>query len=559
MKKRFFLLGVVSLFVLSGCDFIDRIFGKKNEPQTEEKEEKYQQEEGAKKDFKQVGEFYGGLVENKKYIGYEFSKSQSEIQKPTSGIGNIDIYAFNDFHGAVVENGSETGLETFGSYLRSKSQNQNTLILDQGDTWQGSLESNYDYGAIVQDVFNYAGVSLRTVGNHDFDWGLDHLESTNNRKLGDDYIPCLAANVYDYANKQAGSTQQIKYGKEYAIFTLDNGIKVGVVGVIGENQITSICSRFVGNICFTNYVEKIKEISDYLRTQKNCDIIIGSAHQAGGSFEGQGLTSISPVSHKRYTDLMVGGHAHSLQEKTENGVKLVQWDSNGRSLGSISLKYDFSTGKLVDSQTAVNTYYRDDMMISTEIDPEISKMMDDYFDRIELNPDEVLSNKFSGTFYDENLAYLMTEAIYDCVKNAGISIDFAVCNYARTVFRGTELTYRDLYKCFPFDNEIMLMDVSSQRGLTSISYNMSYREDTSKSIHSSSTYKVAVVDYVALHQDSEREFDYFPEAASAEVFTLSNGEAPIYREILKDYLKNNPTKQFNASDYTDSNVHFRLD
>ena len=569
MKKRVFLLGMTSLFILSGCNFLDRFFKKpetpteqtddNNKSSDEKPDEEKHGEEGHKVDFKQVGEFYGGIVENEKYVGYEFSKSQSEITKPTSGIGDINIYAFNDFHGAVLPTEDEAGLKSVGTFFKAKSQEQNTLILDQGDTWQGSLESNHQHGAIVQDVFNYAGVSLRTVGNHDFDWGLSHLESTNNRKLGDDYIPALAANVYDYSNGVNGTTQQGKYGKEYATFTLDNGIKVGVVGVIGKDQITTICSQFVDTVCFTDHIEKAYEICDYLRQEKACDVVIVSAHESSGNMSGSCLDCLSPVTHHRYADLVLGGHAHYKQEDTISGVKYVQWDSNGQSTGSVHLKYDFAKNEVVDNQTSVKSYNPNYLKTYySTIDSTIDKMVDDYLEITNPIAEQVLTTNFSY-FDTRSLAYLMSEAIDDAVKNAGISVDFSVCNYAREGFADTTYTYGDLYKSFPFDNQIILMDVSGYEAYNSLYHNMTYREHTSTAASMYGTYRIAVVDYIGLHQNTNRQYDYFPGATNLSVFNPNlNNDPPTYREILKDYLLKNPTKEFNSDNYTNSNPHFAL-
>ena len=561
MKKVNLLLSLIAITALSGCRFLDDFFNKETTPtenngqdDTPIDEEKPQTEEK-----KQIGEFFGGLVNDGKYIGYEFSKSKSDLVKPTTGIGDINVYSFNDFHGAVLESESETGLKRLGTFFKEKSQEANTLILDQGDTWQGSLESNYHYGAIVQDVFNYAGVSLRTLGNHDFDWGLNHLEETNNRKLGDDYIPCLGANVFDYHNGKNGTSQQSKYGKEYAIFTLDNGIKVGVVGVIGSDQITSICSQLVDTICFTNHVQKIKEISDYLRTEKNCDVIIASTHESTADMYGTGLERVSPKSNKRYADLVLSGHAHYKQDEEKGGVKYVQWDSNGDSAGLISLKYDFATNTVVDSSTTVNTYYSNYFKTYyPTIDPTIETMVDDYLQDVDSIANEVLSTNFTGYWSTTDLGNLMSEAIYYSAKSLGKTVDFAVCNYARTTFSENEITFSDLYKCFPFDNEIILMDVSSYESCRSISHNESYREDTSKTPIYGNNYHIAVIDYIGLHQDSSRDYDYFPDATNLEILKDGNNEPLIYRNILKDYLKDNQTKIFDANDYSSNNPHFNF-
>ena len=563
MKKKFLILTLLSTFALSGC-FLDNFFIKKEETPSEEvepkvdppAEEEEKPEKGEQLDFKQVGEFYGGVVKNKLYTGYEFSKSQETITKPTSGIGEVNIFAFNDFHGAVLSDTDEAGLKYMGTFYKEKSQLENTLIIDQGDTYQGSFESNYQYGAIVQDVFNYAGVSIRTVGNHDIDWGLDKLESLNNRKIGDDYIPSLCANIYDYANHTNGTIQQGQYGKEYGIFTLDNGIKVGVIGIIGKEQISTICSNLVENICFTDHIEKAMEMSDYLRTKKECDIIVVSAHEGMSNMAYAGLSAGSGVSHKRYADLVLCGHEHTYQLNTVGGVKYIQWDSNGQSTGSVKLKFNFETNSLIDDQTEVTTYnaeyYKNNY---STYESTIEQIVDDYLVSTSTKSAEVLSTNFSGYWDTDTLGFLMSEAIFERAKNAGFSVDFAVCNYARASFFGTNFTYRDLYKCFPFDNQIIMMEVSSSSSCSSIRNNQSYREDTTLSPMAGNTYTVAVIDYLGLHQNEYRHYNYFPDAANMSFLTDESGEPLIYRNILKDYLKVNPDKLFDANDYSSSNPH----
>ncbi|MCQ2771509.1 MAG: hypothetical protein MJ236_06930, partial [Clostridia bacterium] len=106
-------------------------------------------------------------------------KEESIIAPITKGDGTFTLYTFNDFHGAVNEYSSSghVGLAKFGTFLKQASDNENVLIVDSGDTFQGSIESNYNNGALITDVFNYAHVDVHTLGNHDFDWGEDKIES----------------------------------------------------------------------------------------------------------------------------------------------------------------------------------------------------------------------------------------------------------------------------------------------------------------------------------------------------------------------------------------------
>ena len=156
----------------------------------------------------------------------------------------------------------------------------NTLFFDQGDTFQGTLQSNYNYGRMITDVYNAAGMSARTVGNHDFDWGGAHLIANTQANYHGYSTPVLAANVYDFdfATKTTGIEQQSEVGQECTTFTLESGIKVGVIGLIGESCITSINTPFVENYNFISSADVTKTLSDKLRTEENCDVIIASIH-----------------------------------------------------------------------------------------------------------------------------------------------------------------------------------------------------------------------------------------------------------------------------------------
>lgn len=543
MKFKNIGLLLLSSFLLSGCELLDNFFD--DVPQQEEHKETPSSEESEEKEYEiptdKVGEFYGGLVNDNVHVGYEFVASLEAIEKPKTGRGEVKIYSFNDFHGAVLQTKQEPGIKAFASYYKEKSQEDNTLIFDQGDTWQGSLESNYCDGAIVQDVFNYAGVSLRTVGNHDFDWGLEQLEETINRKMDGDYIPCLAANVYDFKDGKTGTTQQSQYGKEYATFTLENGIKVGVVGVIGT-LMSSICSNRIETVNFINPIKVIKEMSDYLRMRKKCDIVVASTHNAiSYDFEGS-LADISPVSNKHYVDLVLGGHEHTRNTFDINGVYFVQSDSHGKSSELTTFSYDFENNSLVGLSERKTLTYNDYLDYSDHPDSTISKMVDDYLVEVEEIGNEVLSTHFNGYYSTAVLSNLMSEAIFEKVKSSGFDVDYSYCNSARESYYGNTFTYRDLYRCFPFDNEIVLMEIDA--GVFTGYRPSKYGEvDPNKKTH-----KVAVVDYVALHQDSSRVYDIFPDSVVHSRTMFKDEDKLItYRDILKDFLLANPDRDFSPS------------
>ena len=89
-------------------------------------------------------------------------KSSDFVAIPNeSNLKSIQIYASNDFHGAIEGGTSGATLKKFGTYFKQRGEEANTLLLDQGDTWQGSVYSNFNRGACINDVMNYAKFDAR--------------------------------------------------------------------------------------------------------------------------------------------------------------------------------------------------------------------------------------------------------------------------------------------------------------------------------------------------------------------------------------------------------------
>ena len=78
MKKRNLLVGIVAVSLLSGCSFIEKLFSSsKNKEPIEEIEDNSQPRDDVTEEKKKIGEFYGGVVNDGKFVGYEFSSVTS--------------------------------------------------------------------------------------------------------------------------------------------------------------------------------------------------------------------------------------------------------------------------------------------------------------------------------------------------------------------------------------------------------------------------------------------------------------------------------------------------
>ena len=465
-------------------------------------------------------------------------------------IKTLTVYASNDFHGKIQENGNEVGLAKYATFFKNKGAQENTLLIDSGDSWQGSAYSNLNYGNLVNDVMIEAGWDVRTVGNHDFDWGVDAVKANTARQYKGKTLTTLAANIYDYDfdHKTFGDTQQSEIGGKTATFTLENGLKVGVVGVIGSSQITSINSLYTHDIGFKNHITTIKTEATNLRNA-GCNIVIASCHTGEEEVKGYDLED--------YVDLVLCAHTHKYQVSTENGLTFAQFSSNGRVAGEITLSFDTGLNTVV--HTDVNTYYSSDIKTAvTSIDPTINSLISTSIAASDVVASEVVANNVSGDFVkDYTLEPLMAQAVYDTAIAEGYTdIICSYVNYARcNTLTPTDgkLTYADIYEAFPFDNTVYIIEITGREVMNELNkYNyVRFSQDFldgGKIIETGKKYKIACLDYLAFHTDDSRDYDYFDDNNGNYLGTLTNN----YRIILKNWLTDkgyNSGTELNPADF----------
>ena len=463
--------------------------------------------------------------------GFSFDPSGGGSSK--EDLLELNVVAFNDFHGAIEENSYDgrMGLAKLGTYLKQKSDEDNTLIFSQGDDWQGSIYSNHNRGRLVNDVYAYCRLSARTVGNHDFDWGVDALEANTAAAYGGYTTPVLAANVYDFdfATKTIGDEQQISIGQPTITYTLENGLKVGVVGVIGQDQITSITSSYTQDICFTDHIEVVKSLATQLRND-GCNIVIASAHTGQGDLTGYHLSD--------YVDLVLCGHTHRFESTTEGNLHYEQFGAYGEYIGNIKLTYNTKTHKVNYASKEVIDSYSINSKI-TSIDTTVQSLIDQYYAQCDAEANEVLASNVTGTFKSSyEAANLMCKAIYDqCVAEGHGDVVLTYCNQARSALYAGQWDYANIYQSFPFDNLIYIESVRGWDIINEVAnYNNVYINPSFDCIiDPNSYYKIAVIDYLLYHTNSNRSFDYFYYFDGQPDDQLSMN----YRLILKKWLKDN--------------------
>ena len=464
----------------------------------------------------------------------------------------INIYCSNDVHGQIEEMDDRMDIVNYGTFMKNKGKEKNTLLIDSGDSWQGSIHSNHNHGAMINDIMCEAHFSARTIGNHDFDWGVEYLKANTAREYNGYRVPVLAANVYNYNfdTKEVGNIQQSDIGQKTVTYKLNNGLKVGIVGTIGENQITSITSIYTKDLTFVDHVEVIKEEAQKLK-KEGCQVVIASVHAGQEEVYGWGLS--------KYVDLFLCAHTHRLETKTENGVYFAQFGAYGENIGNVKLTYSRSEKKVIKTEIKTLDKKTVKREVGSQYDPEIFSIYNRYSSACKAESSVLVANNVVGSFPKGNEAVnLMCKAIMDETKKQGYDdVILSYCNTGRNNLPNYTWTYADLYLTFPFDNEIFITEIKGRDISREIlPYNNVCYSDTFDGCYESDKYyKIACIDYLLYHTNTSRNYDYFPTFNESSVAKLDKN----YREILRDWLIDNgynQGKELNRDDYSSYNQLF---
>ena len=475
--------------------------------------------------------------------GCDLSGSPSGNKKDKQATGTVDLYAINDFHGEYGK------LAQISGYISAQVNSPNTVTLNSGDMFQGSMESNSNYGRLFSQCMDIAGFDAFTYGNHEFDWGLDNLRTlAQNSKT-----PFLGANIYNWnANSKTWGTFADDLAQEYVIKDMDNGLKVGIIGIIGKDQITSISSQLVQTIGFKDPKLIVPTLSTKLKNELGCDLVVVSAHTGPETF----LDDIS-WDITRYADAVFCAHTHQAETYIKNGVPFVQGGSYGKYVSHIQLTVDSNGNTTCDSYSNIDYYSLSG--VNSIVKERVQMEIDNSNARIEEEASEVLAT-LTGGYLNSGTAVprLVAQAIAEYATAQGHNIDLAMVNNARNSLQSGNITYTALYEAIPFDNVVYIAKVSGSDILNEAKYDSnSIWRVSGRAIESNGYYTIAVIDYLLYHQNSNRYYNYFPSAFTSGIEPIALTKAGVnmynYRLITRDYLRE--VKTINASTYLYVNDH----
>ena len=227
-----------------------------------------------------------------------------------------------------------------------RSENPNTLLLDAGDIFQGTPFFNFYGGELEFKLMSKLKYDAATIGNHDFDNGIDGLLA----QVPHASFQLLSAN-YDFSN-----TVMDGFVKPYSIFNLD-GLKIGVYG-IGIELDGLVLKKMYKETQYLNPYELALDSERKLKEDENCDLIICLSH-LGYNYQNPERPSDTQLAQRtEHTHLIIGGHTHTFLEKPEirtnkagNPVLVNQVGCYGIHLGRID--FYFESGKVTSNGVSI--------------------------------------------------------------------------------------------------------------------------------------------------------------------------------------------------------------
>ena len=441
---------------------------------------------------------------------------------------DINFIMINDTHGAFTDSAEGYSIGRVDTLVESlESSVGDYIFIHNGDAFQGSYVCRETYGLAMIEALNASNIDCFVLGNHEFDWGIEKIAAYADGDLtnGEANFPFLGANIY-----LKGTTTRPDWIDAYVIVEQD-GVKVGIIGIMGEDQESDILTRYVEAYDFVDPISIIASTAAYLRDSMGCGVVVVATHDYTYSTNNE----IALLDGSSRIDAIFCGHTHqdiseSILRSDNVLIPVVQCNHKNNnaqeviiSLGENNEYNSFSAQK----------YYPANYKISSDVQTIITK----YQNVI----DE--SNEVIGTvntyLSKQNLGVY---AVNEMLNNGYSSYDFGKVDIAimntggvRASIDAGDITRAEVFEVFPFDNTVVLVNISGALIKDLYGNNSSYfymAIDSSigsyTNLDDDTIYQLAVIDFV-FENTRYTQFDNLSE----EDYIVTNC---VLRDLLMVYL-----------------------
>ena len=366
----------------------------------------------------------------------------------------LTILFFNDLHGYLMpfETKGEKGRQEVGGIARiaalirdirmeNSRQNVRTLVLVAGDLLQGTPMSTMFRGEPDIECLNAMGVDAVTVGNHDFDFGLENFNKLQSRAV----FPYLSCNIIE---KQSGR----RLCRSFLTVPLKDDLAITIIGVTTEELLTVSKADNVAALGVMSSLSSVSQFHDRVRSRGPVVLLSHSEHRMDREIAAA-LPDLAAI---------IGGHDHVLLSpfRQVGPVPIFQAFEKGLYLGRIDLRIDAISRKAVLMHY---TYIPINAGITP--DPQVAAIVAAYQQRLGAQFKEVIGH--ADTFLDGERKRIRYEETALGNFVADIMVDHTGAQMAminsgamRASIQRGPVTVEDVFKTVPFANELVVMELT---------------------------------------------------------------------------------------------------
>ncbi len=490
-------------------------------------------------------------------VAIAFSACQSQSEN------KLVILHTNDTHSQIDP--SDDG---FGGVLRRqvlidsiRAAEENVLLVDAGDVVQGTLYFLLYGGDVETKMMNALGYEIMTLGNHEFDNGMEKLRNQLQNLNAEKVIT-----NYDLTETPLDSIFVPYIIKEYG------GKRVAVMGLTLDPK-GMISSRNSKGVKYLDAVETADSVAAYLKESQNADIIVALTHVG---YENKYLCDTKIAKETKNIDVIIGGHSHTeinpqdpnapthlVENAAGKQVLIAQAGGAGKYLGEITINLD---NKEMSSRLILV-----DSRLDECIDAETEQMLQPYHHEVDSLMSIIVAN---SAIKLERKQPPLINLISDFIKLegerlSGKPVDVAFMNKGgiRNDLPQGDISEGHLMMTFPFDNYVTVIELQGKDLIDAFAaiasrYHLSVNEGVEMAIDTinpaetkalikgepivaNKTYRVATIDYLSEGGDYMAPLEKGKE--------IARSKSPIRADLIKHLSGHN--KQLNPP--AENRIYFK--
>ena len=409
-------------------------------------------------------------------------------------VGTTDVHGW--FAGRNNQQPPVGGLPLLAAYvnvLRAEHPGS-VLVVDSGDIFQGTLESNLFEGEPIVRGYNEIGYSAAAVGNHEFDYGPAGAAVTA-QSPGDDPVGALKKNIANAtfpflaANLTETATGRTPDWARKSVMVDAGGAKIGIIGLSTPDTPNTTMAANVRELAFGDPLQATIDEARDLRA-RGADAVIVIAHIGGRCTDIRNELDLSSCERHQHAfqllnslpagtiDAYFGGHTHSQMRQVVNGVPAVQALPYSQEFSTVDLWVDTEKNRVERSEIRQHTMLCSVVYAGTERcdsrnapkdaqlvprtylgrsitpDAEVKRVLQPYLDRVAAKRSEPLGITTAARI---RRSYTSGSEVGDLITDAlrlvtGADIAFMNSGGIRAELPAGDLVYSDVFEVSPFDN-----------------------------------------------------------------------------------------------------------